>query len=256
MIVFLKSKSEIEGFKEAGKISGSILNVILGEIKPGVITKYLNEVALEECKKNNVTPTFLGYHGFPAAICVSVNKTLVHGIPNDYILQSQDIVSVDLGITLDGFIGDTAETVLVENENFEEVTSKEFKLIKDCRFALDFSIKKAFHGNSLSDVCGFIYNVSKCRGYGVPKSYGGHGIDRYKLHAPPFIPCHTEHLDNITLRAGMVLAIEPMLIIGKGTTKVLDDKWSVETDGLSAHCEHTILITESEPLILTRRLNE
>lgn len=263
MIVYLKSKEEIEGFKEVGIISGKILQSILKEIKPGITTKYLDDVAREECNKYNVIPTFLNYGGFPAAICTSVNDILVHGIPDDYILKENDVISIDFGATKDGFIGDTAETVGI-CENKEMVLlyecdppmkeTIELDIIKDCRFCLDYCIKSCcIAGKKLSDISDFIFKFAKNRGYSVPKDYGGHGIDRYKLHSHPYIPCHTENIQDLTLRAGMVLAIEPMFIKGKGTTKVLEDKWTVKTDGISVHCEHTILITEDKPIILTRR---
>jgi methionyl aminopeptidase len=263
MIVYLKSKEEIEGFKEVGIISGKILQSILKEIKPGITTKHLDDVARRECSLHNVTPTFLGYGGFPAAICVSVNDTLVHGIPDDYVLKNKDVVSVDFGATKDGFIGDTAETIWL-SEDKEMVLlydcdppmkeKIELNIIRDCRFCLDYCIKNyCIAGKKLSEISSWIFQVAQNYGYSVPRDYGGHGIDRYKLHAGPYIPCHTENIQDLTLRPGMVLAIEPMFIKGKGTTKVLEDKWTVKTDGISVHCEHTILITDDKPIILTRR---
>jgi len=247
VIIYLKSKEEIEGFREAGRISHKILGLIFEEIKPGITTNFLNEVAMEECKKNNVSPTFLGYHGFPAAICTSVNDILVHGIPSDYSLKEGDLITVDLGVTLDGFIGDIAQTLVVGEGILENID-----LLRQCNFTLVHSIGYAKPGNKLSDICKDILHCAKSGGYNVPMNYGGHGIDKYKLHAYPFIPCHTERLEDVTLRPGMVLAVEPMLINGKGTTKTLDDKWTVQTDGMSAHFEATILVTDGEVEILTQ----
>jgi methionyl aminopeptidase len=251
MIVYLKSKEEISGFREAGKIAGKVLSSILNEIKPEVTTSFLNEVAIEECKKHNVVPTFLGYSGFPAAICASVNNILVHGIPNENKLKPEDIVSIDVGISMDGFIGDTAETVWVEEPKYE-VYCLDSYLIECCRKSLDLGIEAAKSGNKLNDISKAIFDMIKMFGLSTPIEYGGHGIDRYKLHAHPFVS-NNINKNEMLLRPGMIIAIEPMVINGSRETKILEDQWSVMVNGLSAHCEHTILITEEGPEVLTRR---
>lgn len=254
MIIYLKSKEEIDGFKEVGSISGKILNSILKEIKSGIKTKHLDEVARAECQRHNVSPAFLGYHGFPAAICVSINETLVHGIPGDYVIKEGDVVSIDFGAMLDGFIGDTAETIRVGEfivEGFQP------DVIWCCRCCLNTVINDyCIAEKKLSQMCDYIFKYSRDNGFSVPMEYGGHGIDRNKLHAYPYIPCHAINIEDVVLKPGMVLAIEPMFIKGKGETRILEDRWTVQTDGISSHCEHTILITEEKPIILTGRSDE
>lgn len=241
MIVYIKSKEEIEGFKNAGRITGQILKELLNSVKVGITTKYLDDLAKKLCKKYDVIPTFLNYNGFPSAICSSVNNTLVHGIPNDKLLQKDDIITIDFGATKDGFIGDTAETISI---------GKHYEIIDYCRNSLINGIKMAKEGNKLSDIS---LEISKNSGkYKIPTVYGGHGISRYKLHDHPFVPNIVNYINDITLKNGMVIAIEPMLIDSiSNFTTVLDDKWSVVCSGLTAHCEHTILINNDNPIILT-----
>jgi len=244
MIVFLKTAEEIEGFKLVGKETGRILSVLIENIKPGISTYDLNEIAIEECKKNSGIPTFLNYKGYTAAICASPNEVLVHGLPNKNPLKTNDILSIDFGLTINGYIGDVAKTVVVGNEPLD--------LVKSCEEALNEAIKVARPGNLLSDVSSAIYNTSKKYKYLVPTSYGGHGIDRYILHSAPYISNIPDKINDISLRAGMVLAIEPMFIDAKSkrlTTS--EDGWSVVAMGNTAHFEHTILITDNEPFVLT-----
>lgn len=249
MIIHIKSKQEIEGFKEVGIITGKILQTILNEIKPNITTLFLDEVARECCKKYNVTPTFLNYGGFPAAICASTNNILVHGIPNNIPLSPSDTLTIDFGATLDGFIGDTAKTVPVSPQPHST-------LLSSCDRCLSDTINLCKPGNTLSQICNLIQNSAKLNHFSVPLHYGGHGINRFKLHTDPFIPCHTMNLNDVTLRPGMVIAIEPMFIQGKGNTTTLPDEWTVQADGPTAHFEHTILITEDKPIILTGATNE
>jgi len=246
MIVYLKTKEEIEGFKEAGKIAGLILKKLLDNVDVGITTKELDEIAREECKKNNVVPTFLNYRGFPAAICASVNNTLVHGIPTDIPLKPKDIISIDLGVTLDGFIGDTAYTKSVSNIHND--------IIDACRNSLYSAIKKARSGNKLSIISKEVYKCKKS--YSIPEEYGGHGIDRYNLHSEPFVPNIPDYYYDLKLRPDMIFAIEPMLINGSSNLRIADNKWDIIAENITAHFEHTILITEDEPLILTRSDNE
>jgi methionyl aminopeptidase len=264
MIVYLKSEEEQNGFREAGRIAAIVLRSLLNEVRPGISTSYLDNLAKLECKALEVNPIFLGYRGFPAAICTSINNVLVHGIPNDELLKEGDILTIDVGIEKNGFIGDTAETILVgeplkftttgEADNFEITLEPE--IIKHCKYALDSAIAVAKEGNKLSRISFNIQNIAKKFNYGIPKEYGGHGISRNLLHSEPFIPNIPDYKNDITLRAGMILAIEPMFILGNGNTKVLNDGWTVQSDGLSVHCEHTVLITKDGPEILTEKSYE
>ena len=241
MIVYLKSNEEIEGFKIAGQITGEVLSAVLSKIEPGISTEQLNQVALSECKKRNVKPAFLGQYDFPAAICASVNKCLVHGLPNSRPLAEGDLVSIDLGINYNGFIGDSAETVVVGKEPSD--------IIINCRESLYNAIQKALPTNKLNDISKIISSSAR---YSIPLGYGGHGIDVDNLHSAPFVS-NFEEEDDISLYPGMIFAIEPMLIDGSETTVVSEDGFSVIADGLTAHCEHTIVITEDKPIILTER---
>lgn len=247
MIVYLKTEEEIEGFKKAGEIAGLILHELLQAAKPGTTTRELDTMAKEKCKEHGVEPTFLGYEGFPAVICASNNEIIVHGCPNDEKLKEGDALGIDLGVTLNGFIGDTAETILVGRKGDPNVEL----LINDCRKALQNAIEKAITGNKLNDISEAIYKGTK--DFKVITDYGGHGIDRNNMHAAPFVPNRPDQFGDFTLRAGMVLALEPMYAIGDPATSVADDEWSVAVSGQSAHCEHTVLVTESSPLVLTDR---
>lgn len=248
MIVYIKSKEEIKGFQEAGKIAGIILNTLLENVEVGITTIELDNIARNECKKHNVIPTFLDYQGYPAAICASVNKTLVHGIPTNVPLLRGDIVSLDVGVTLDGFIGDTAETIEVGTKNPNN-------LITSCTSALYLAIKKARAGNKLSDISYVIQKSAQQGGYSIPTEYGGHGIDRNILHSDPFVSNIPDYDEDLVLKPGMVFAIEPMFIMGSSKVKVSGNGWDIVADGNTSHCEHTILVTEGDAIILTERIN-
>lgn len=238
MLVFLKSKQEIEGFKKAGKIASNILELLINNLKSGKTTKELNEIAIEECEKAGATPAFLNYNDFPYAICSSVNNVLVHGFPDDTKLDN-NIISIDIGVNYDGFIGDTAETV------------GDHQLISACQLALTSAIEIAKPRTNLIEIANIISKTAKEHNFQIPKKYGGHGIDRNKLHSNPFIANIPEEAVDIRLRPGMLIAIEPMFVDGDATTTT--NGWPVLVQGNAAHCEHTVLITESEPIVLTRR---
>jgi len=245
MIVYIKSKEEIEGFKKVGKISALIMEEILSKISPGITTSFLDSFARDLCKKHNVEPTFLGYREFPAAICASINNVMVHGIPNDIVLNEGDLLTIDIGISNNGYIGDTAETLCVGMSDSE--------LILSCREALAEGIKQAKSGNKLSDISKVIFKVAKHK-FQIPNFYGGHGIDRGILHSAPFVSNVPDYNSDMMLRDGMIFAIEPMFIDSVSNKTYVDkDGWSVISEGISAHCEHTILISGNEPTVLTRR---
>jgi len=245
MIVQLKNQKEQEAFQKIGKITAKILKTLLQKVKPNITTQQLNQIAIQESEKHNVTPVFLNYHGFPAAICASVNNILVHGIPNNTPLKVGDIITIDFGAIQDGYIADTAETICVG-----EPTEKNVLLLHTCRQALAMGIFKARQGNKLSDISSAISQT--CRDYKMPLIYGGHGISRNILHAEPFVPNIPCYEEDIHLRAGMIIAIEPMIIDGE-TYQTHTKGWNVMASGNTAHCEHTVLITEKDPVILTER---
>lgn len=252
MLVRLKTREEIEGFALAGKKAATILARLVDAAKSGTTTKELDNLARIACFEEGVVPVFLGYHGFPAAICVSVNEELVHGIPGNRFLRDGDLVKIDIGVSLDGFIGDTARTVRVGGCRWDNLD----KLVLDCRTALLRGIAAARPGNDLGDISAEIDRTAREGGWKTIVNYGGHGIDRGVLHADPFV-------DNakgrrLRLRPGMVLAIEPMFVAGPDAdTKVADDKWTVLANGPTAHFEHTIVVAEfGEPHVFTKREEE
>lgn len=244
MIVTLKSEEEIIGFKKAGKIAALILKILLNNLKQNTIPKDIDKLAKELCKEYNVIPTFLGYQNFPAAICFSKNNVMVHGIPDTIPLKENDIVSIDFGATLNGFIGDTADTIKIGESSFLE---------ECCSEALYAAIDQAIVGNKLSDIGKTINKIADKNNYVIPTGYGGHGIDYNFLHSPPFVSNTYDIDDDVSLVNGMVLAIEPMFIDAQSNRTVVgNDGWSVYAKGNTAHCEHTILINDDKPTILTR----
>lgn len=244
MIVYIKSKEEVDGFIEAGKIAGKILKKLIESVEIGITTLNLDEISREEFKKHNAIPTFLGHENYPATICASVNNCLVHGIPNKRKLKDGDLITIDVGATIDGCIGDTAETIGVGNFTINQ------ELISKCREALTSAIDVAKSGNKLSRIAEVISKTSK---FSIPKEYGGHGINRNQLHADPYVSNIPDYENDILLRKGMIIAIEPMFI--DGSDIVYSKGWDIVATGKTAHCEHTILIDE-EPVILTKRENE
>lgn len=238
MLVLIKSKEEIAEFRQAGKIAGKILEKLLSNVKSGIKTIDIDDLTNEECLRYNVKPTFLNYKGFPKSLCVSINECIVHGIPDDYVLKNGDVVSLDLGITKDGFIADTAKTIQINGNN---------KIIDVCRKCLENGIKQAIPENNLSDISSSIYNSKQ--NYSIPLYLGGHGISKNKLHDDPFVP-NIPELSTFKLKKGMIIAIEPMLIDSKNSS-IQKKNWNIYAKGISAHFEHTILI-DDEPEILTK----
>jgi methionyl aminopeptidase len=249
MLVRLKTLDEIQGFAIAGRIAADIIQMLVDMVKPGVTTGELDQAAKAACAERKVIPVFLGYRGFPAAICTSVNQELVHGIPSDRILLEGDLLKIDIGVGFDGFIGDVAKTVKV-GLSFD-------KLMFDCHTALLRGIAIARPGREIGDIGEEISRTAKENGWQVILNYGGHGIDRGKLHADPFVE-NARSERRMHLRPGMVLAIEPMFVAGPNAqTEVAKDGWTVLSSGPSAHFEHTIVISElGEPKLLTKREEE
>ncbi len=233
--------------RRAGKIVGNVIDLLKAAVAPGMTTKDLDKIAYEEITRQKAKPTFMGYHGFPASICTSVNEEIVHGIPGKRILQEGDIVKVDVGATIEGFIGDAAVSLPVG-----EVTPEAIALMDDTRLSLEEGIRAAQPGSRVGDIGAAVQAYGESRGYGVVREFVGHGVGRF-LHEDPQVPNYGQAGMGPLLRVGMCIAIEPMFNLGDWHTKILDDEWTVITaDGkLSAHFEHSIAITEGGPEILT-----
>ena len=253
-MIILKSLKEIEQQREACQIVAEILLRLKDAVKPGVTTKELDDLAERLTKEKNAVPAFKGvkaggpYKPFPSVICASVNNEVIHGIPSERKLKEGDILSVDFGVEYKGFYGDSAITVAVG-----KISENARKLMDATRESLDEAIKNAVVGNRLSDISHAVQNYVEKRNYSVVRDFVGHGIGR-SLHEDPQIPNYGSPGRGIRLKAGMVLAIEPMINEGTYEVEVLNDGWTAVTlDGkLSAHYEHTVAITESRPIVLTK----
>jgi len=248
MGIVIKNADDIAAMRRAGKVVGTILGILGRKVHPGMKTRELDEIASRELEKLGAKPSFKGYCGFPATVCVSVNDEIVHGIPGDRVLNEGDIVSLDFGAICDGFQGDAALTVGVG-----EVTPEAKRLMEVTEGALEAGINAASCGAKLGDISAAIQNYVEPKGYSVVREYTGHGIGR-EMHEEPQIPNFGLPGTGIVLKKGMALALEPMVNAGTWRTRTDGDHWTVRTaDGrLSAHFEHTIVITDNEPEVLTR----
>lgn len=247
-MISIKSGHEIELMRAAGKLVAQCHELIAEAIRPGITTNSLDKMAEDYFRKNGAYPTFLGYQGFPKSICASINDEVVHGIPSNRKLNEGDIISIDLGCTLNGFVGDAARTHAVGH-----ITDEAQRLIDVTRESFFKGIEFARQGNRLSDISHAVQVYVEANGFSVVRDYVGHGIGR-EMHEDPPIPNYGRAGRGPRLCQGMCLAIEPMVNEGHYDVDVLDNDWTVVTiDGsLSAHYENTILITgESEPEILT-----
>lgn len=245
-----KSKEEIKRMKQAGHIVALVHQEMKRVIEPGINTKYLDDIAMDIIKKNKAVPTFLGYQGFPASICASINEQVVHGFPlENVILKEGDIISVDIGATYGGMVGDSAWTYAVG-----EISDDKKKLLKTTEEALFAGISQMLHGNILDMVGSAIEEVANREKLGIVRQYGGHGVG-HTMHEEPFV-FNYKTGDKTILKSGMTIAIEPMLNLGVDEVEVLEDKWTVQTvdKKASAHFEHSVLVTEGEPVILTTLL--
>jgi methionyl aminopeptidase len=247
-MIKLKSVREAELMRRAGKIAAAA-RALAGEMVTagGVTTKQIDTAVHNFIISQGATPTFLGYNGFPASICASVNDQVIHGIPNDRPLRDGDLVSIDVGVTKDGYVGDCAATFIV-GRGTEEMR----RLIAVTKQSFFEGIKYAREGYRISDISHAIQRYVEQHGFSVVREYVGHGIGA-KMHEPPEVPNFGSPGRGVRLVRGMTLAIEPMVNAGGAAIRVLDDNWTVVTlDGtLSAHYENTILITEGAPEILT-----
>ncbi|MDP6277456.1 MAG: type I methionyl aminopeptidase [Nitrospinota bacterium] len=246
-MIVLRSPDEIKKLRASNRIVASVMGEIKKAIHPGTTTLELDEMAEKLVLDMGGTPAFKGYKGFKHTLCTSVNEQVVHGIPNERKLQEGDILSIDIGVKLDGYFGDHAVTVPVG-----KVSEDAQRLLRFCEEALWKGIERAKAGNRLFDVSNAIQAHAEAAGFSVVKVYVGHGIGT-SLHEEPQVPNFGEPGTGPELKPGMVMALEPMLNVGVADVKVLDDAWTVVTaDGkLSAHFEHSLVISENGPEILS-----
>jgi methionyl aminopeptidase len=244
----IKSGDEVEKIKKACAIAGEALKKVGKRVKPGVSTEDLDKFAEKLIRDNGAFPVFLGYRGYKHATCMSVNEEIVHGIPGKRILQEGDVIKIDVGTKINGYCGDTAASFPVG-----KISKKAQKLLKTGKDSLKAAIKQARPGNHLGDVSAAVERVAKNGGYTVVRDLYGHGIGK-ELHEDPLVPNYGTPGEGPKLKPGMVFAIEPMLNIGGYKIRTLSDGWTVITadKSLSCHFEHTILITEGEPKVLTQ----
>jgi methionyl aminopeptidase len=247
MPIILKSDDEIAIMRHAGSVVGQTLRLLADELRAGVVVKDLDKVVRREFDRHQVVPTFLGYHGYPATVCISVNEEIVHGIPGKRVIQDGDIVSLDLGCTYKGFVADSAVTVIVGSAAPERQ-----KLVDVARESLDRGIEQCRAGNRLGQVSNAIQEHIESNGFGVVRDYVGHGVGR-EMHEEPQVPNFGPPDRGPVLKKGMVLALEPMVTAGDWRTRQLEDGWTVVTaDGsMAAHFEHTVAITDNGPVVLT-----
>lgn len=247
-MIIIKSQDEIEKIARACKIVAQILRDIREIVKPGVTTKDIEIFVEKKIAEKGAIPAFKGYRNYPSSVCTSVNDQVVHGIPSNLRLKDGDILSIDLGVYLDGFYGDGAVTLPVGR-----ISPSAERLLKVTEEALYKGIEKARPGNRVSDISSSIQRYVESHGYSVVRTFVGHGIGR-SLHEEPQVPNYGNPGHGPRLREGMTLAIEPMVNEGTYEVKILDDGWTAVTaDGsLSAHYEHTILITKNGARILTK----
>jgi methionyl aminopeptidase len=248
-VITIKNKEQIDKLRESGQILAQVLDKLEIFINPGVTPKEIDEFAREELNKKGGIPSFLGYNGFPAAICTSVNDRIIHGIPDNTPLKEGDIIGCDLGVTYKGMISDSARTYGVG-----VIDPKVQELMDVTKESLMAGINAVKPGGRVRDIAKAVTTVVKPHGYGIVHSFCGHGVG-FEVHEEPQIPNnYPSHGKNPRLKPGMVLAIEPMINLGSPEVDILDDDWTVVTvDGsLSAHFEHTIVVTDSGFEIMTR----
>src|ERR1043166_1685490 len=246
-MIILKNARDLEAMRPACAVATAVLEEVAGFVRPGLTTREVDEFAAERIKSYGARSAFLGYRKYPCCVCISVNEQVVHGLSGNRRLEFGDIVSLDVGVYYNGFVGDTARTVAVGGcsvaaQRLMDVTEK----------ALHEGIAQAVSGNRVADISRAVQNYVEGNGFSVVREFVGHGVGR-KVHEEPQVPNFVENKASPRLRAGMTLAIEPMVNAGRPEVVLLNDGWTVVTkDGqLSAHFEHTVLITEGQPEILT-----
>jgi len=246
-VIIRKSAQEIEGMARAGELVAETIALVGEHIQPGITTGELDRIADEFIRDRGGVPTSMGYRGFPAATCISPNAMVVHGIPGEYRVEDGDLISVDVGITLEGLIADSAFTFGVG-----EIAAEAQRLLEVCQEARDAGIAQARPGNHVGDISHAVQTVVEAAGFSVVRSLVGHGVGR-SYHEDPQIPNFGEPGRGALLQPGMTLAIEPMITAGGPDVYLHEDEWSISTqDGsLAAHFEHTVAVLEEGPRILT-----
>ena len=246
-MIIRKSEQEIERMARAGAVVADVLALLGERARPGVTTEELDGIAEDYIRSQGGFPTFKGYRGYPASICTSPNDMVVHGIPRPYALAEGDILSVDVGVTLDGFVADSAYTFPIG-----EIAPDAEHLLEACKAALAAGIAECRPGNRLSDISHAIQAATEEQGFSVIRSLVGHGVGR-AMHEEPQIPNYGPPGRGPVLAAGMTFAIEPMINAGGPDVVVQDDEWSISTtdSSLAAHFEHTVAVTDAGPRILT-----
>jgi methionyl aminopeptidase len=247
--IYLKSKDEVEKLRNVNRIVATVLDAVEAACKPGATTWDLNEIADAKLKAMGATSAFLGYHGYPAVLCTSVNEIVVHGIPRkDVVLKDGDIIGIDFGCFKDGFCGDSARTIAIG-----KVTDDAKKLMQATKESLERAIEQCKPGNRLQDIGWAVQSHVEPLGYSVVRTFVGHGIGR-AMHEDPPVPNYGSPGKGLRLKPGLVLAIEPMVNAGTHEVEVLADGWTAVTKDrkLSAHFEHSVAITEEGPVVLSR----
>lgn len=247
MPIIVKSRDEIAIMRQAGRVVAETLQVLVERLRPGLVEKELDEIVRKEFSRRGVVPTFLGYHGYPATVCVSINDEIVHGIPGDREIMDGDVVSIDLGCTYRGFVADSAVTAGAGN-----LSPEAQRLINVTRESLERGIAAARGGARVGAIGNAVQAFVEDQGFSVVREYVGHGVGR-EMHEDPQVPNYGRPDAGPVLKPGMVIAIEPMVNAGDWRTKRDSDNWTVRTaDGsLSAHFEHTLAITGGEAEVLT-----
>jgi methionyl aminopeptidase len=249
-VIVCRSAAELDRMREAGRLVGEVLTELAAHVAPGVTTADLDDLAEKRIRRAGATPAFKGYHGYPATICASVNEEVIHGIPSGRrILNEGDVISIDVGASLDGYFGDSAITLAVG-----QVSEDAARLLRVTDESLYKAIEVVKPGGRISDIGHAVQKHVEAYGFSVVREFVGHGIGQ-KMHEEPQVPNYGEPGRGPRLTEGMVLAIEPMVNAGKAAVKVLADGWTAVTrDGsLSAHFEHTVAVTADGPWILTAR---
>ncbi|HMD73528.1 MAG TPA: type I methionyl aminopeptidase [Steroidobacteraceae bacterium] len=248
-MIVMKSPREIEIMRRSGKITAKTLAMLLRSARAGMSLRELDALAEKSIREQGGTPTFKGYHGFPASICASVNEVVVHGIPGDQVLKEGDLLSIDIGTTFEGYVSDSAATI-----GIGRVAPAAERLMRVTQECLMLGIAQMQRGNRLSDISHAVQEHAESNGYGVVRVLVGHGVGT-KMHEEPQVPNYGAPGQGVVLRPGLCLAIEPMITEGTYEVETLKDGWTVVTaDGkLAAHFEHTVALTEDGPRILTLR---
>jgi methionyl aminopeptidase len=247
-VITRRSAAEIATMRRAGRVVAEVLGLVEEELRPGVSTAHLDRIAEEHIRKAGGTPSFKGYYGYPASLCISIDREVVHGIPGDRTIADGQVVSIDAGAIIDGYHGDAARTFIVG-----EASPEVRELVATTRRALEAGIAAAITGNRIWDISAAVEDVALPHGYGVVRPYVGHGIGT-AMHEDPQVPNYRTKTKGIELAPGICLAIEPMFTLGSADVETLVDGWTVVTrDGsVAAHFEDSVAVTEDGPEVLTR----